>query len=129
MAKVYFRFNLQKDIENWWDACNSSFMGVDWKLKIPKYVRSKIVGKDKGVAETFLKKYLKQRYNPNSKFVKKFKKEIPGYWKQREKEIFKRIEKITKKQVWRKLPRAKALSVLSCKINNSFLHTLNKFRG
>ncbi|MBU0977989.1 MAG: hypothetical protein KKD18_06225 [Nanoarchaeota archaeon] len=28
-----------------------------------------------------------------------------------------------------KLPRAKALSVLSCKINNSFLHTLNKFRG
>lgn len=99
-SKVGFKFDIDKDIENWRGACNSSFMGVDWKLKAPKNTLKHIVAKPKKEARQFLKKYLEKRYKKNSKYVIKFEKEIKHYWQEREYEIIKRIQKITKKPFW-----------------------------
>lgn len=100
ITEVLFKLNLSKDIDNWWGACNSTFMGVDWKTKAQKNTLKHIVNKPKKESKIFLESYLKKRYSPNNKYIKKFKTEIKDYWKQREKEVFNRIEKITKKPIW-----------------------------
>lgn len=70
MAKVIFKLDKQKDINNWHKACNSTFMGVDWKLKIEPLVRKSIVGVNKKQATHFLEKYLTVKYKKDKNFIK-----------------------------------------------------------
>jgi hypothetical protein len=100
MVSVDFRFNLKGDIDNWWDACNSSFMGNDWKMWIRPDLREKIVGVRKDKAERFLRPYLEGVYKREGKHVLKMIGVSKRYWDENETEIYSRLSKITKKPIW-----------------------------
>ncbi len=100
MVSVDFRFNLKGDMENWWGACNSSFMGTDWKMRIRPGLRKKIVGVRRSEAEKFLKPYLERRYRREGKRVQKRMDTCRQYWDANSAEIFARLKKITKRSVW-----------------------------
>lgn len=99
MTSVIFKIDKGKDIDNWYDACNSKFMGVDWKQRINSEIRKKIVGKTKKEAVKFLKVYLEENYYQNKNFLDAFSKS-KEYWNNIEPEVFKRIEKITGRPIW-----------------------------
>ena len=58
MRTIRIKLNIEKDIWNWWEACNKVSHGVDWKRKIPKKLREKVVGKDFEEAFNLMKLYL-----------------------------------------------------------------------
>jgi len=99
--EIIFKFDKEKDIQNWWGACNSEFMGIDWKQRIPKEVYEKIHKKDYSHAKIFLSKYLKTLYKKDKK-LKMFKEEIPQYWKIYKEEFIKGIISIIGKEIYPK---------------------------
>lgn len=101
MAKVYFRLNLEKDIWNWWQACNSSFMGFNWVNACPKQIRNKIVGKKKYEAREFLKPYLEKKYK-SDKEIRLFKQDCQNFWRTIEPEFFIRLERVMNKPICNK---------------------------
>lgn len=96
---VEFKLDKDKDMWNWWDACNDSYMGVDWKQRTTPEIRAKLVGKTQKEAKDFLREYLEKKIYSTDKFLKA-QKEIEFFWKNIELEIIKRIENITKKTIW-----------------------------
>jgi len=98
---VIFKVNKNKDIWNWWHACNNPYLDVDWSQRIPIEIRKEIVGKTQEQATKFLKKYLKENYYSNEKFLAP-QKDIASFWEDVEGEVIKRTEKITRKPFWPK---------------------------
>ena len=54
--------DIDKDAWNWYDGCNSTYSGVDWKQRIPENIYENIHGKSKKEALVFLIPFLKQKY-------------------------------------------------------------------
>lgn len=69
---VKITLDIKKDAWNWWNACNSSSHGVDWKERISKDLQEKIVGKSQKEAEIFLNTYLKDLYKKEHSKIKKY---------------------------------------------------------
>ena len=74
--EIIFKRDIEKDMENWWEACNTSFMGIDWKKRVDKKVWDKIVGKPYNKSKIFLKKYLEDLYKKDKR-LKMFKETLP----------------------------------------------------
>lgn len=99
MNIIKVKIDIKKDAWNWWDACNKISYGVDWKQRIDKKLHAKIAGKTEKEALVFLIPYL-------NKFYKKIhiEKKIEGVkkiFKQNNNTIFKRMEKITGRKIYR----------------------------
>ena len=62
MFKIIVKQDIEKDAWNWWNACNKSSYGVDWKQSVDKAVQTKLVGKTRRQAFVFLIPYLKNLY-------------------------------------------------------------------
>lgn len=64
-----YRYEIIKDVKqdawNWWDGCNSTGHGVDWKQRVDGEAASKIVGKNQDEAFAYLQTYLKTEYDKN----------------------------------------------------------------
>lgn len=54
--------DLEKDAWNWYDACNKTGHGVDWKQRIDDSIAANIVGKTRGKAFDFLLPYLDEKW-------------------------------------------------------------------
>lgn len=99
MPKINIVINIKKDVWNWWDACNKVSYGVDWKERIHKSLRDKIVGKSQKEAFNFLVPHLKDLYKKikiNKKLV-----EAKNIFQKKERTIFSRMEKVTDRKIYR----------------------------
>ena len=89
MPKIIIKQNIQKDTWNWWSACNKISYGEDWKQRIDKKLQNNLVNKTKKQAFNYLIPYLKKLYK--EKNVNPKKKELQNIFKERQKEIFTRV--------------------------------------
>jgi hypothetical protein len=99
-TRVTFTFYLKGDMDNWWAACQKAGFGIDWKMRIPPNLRRRIAGVKYEKAVKFLKPYLKNLYKSRKKHIRKLMNACSTYWADNEKEIFKRLKKITKHPIW-----------------------------
>lgn len=97
--EIIFKVDIEKDMQNWWEACNSEFLKIDWKKRTDKKIWKNIHNKSYNNSKKFLKEYLTKLHKENSK-LKMFKEEIPKYWKNNKKEFIKNFEKITGKKLY-----------------------------
>jgi hypothetical protein len=98
MSRVIFQIDKEKDIDNWYTSLNSKSFGVDFGQRTPSEVRENITGKSEEDAKKFLDRYLEENYYGNYStylFI-----EMEHFWRNIEKEVFRRLEKITKNRVW-----------------------------
>lgn len=100
MSDIIVNQNIKKDAWNWWQACNRVSYGMDWKQRVDKKIQNKLVGKTKQQAMVFLIPYLKKVYKKLK--INQSKKEIQNIFKQSQKEIFLRMEKMTGRKIYRK---------------------------
>jgi hypothetical protein len=100
MVRVYFKLDMNKDMKNWYEACNSSFMGVDWKSRISPDLRNKIAGVKKEKAMKFLRAYLNEKYKDDGKLIHKTMGTARTYWGKNGVEVFRRLKKITGHPIW-----------------------------
>lgn len=61
------------DIENWFNGCNSTSHGVDWKSKAPQDVIDNVFNKTKKSAFDFLIPFLNQKYILESEKIDRYK--------------------------------------------------------
>ncbi|MFH1661698.1 MAG: hypothetical protein ABIA02_01210 [Candidatus Falkowbacteria bacterium] len=99
MTKILIKLNIEKDAWNWWEACNKVSHGVDWKMEIELKLRNKIVGKSQKEAYGFLFPYLKDIYKKRN--LKKKAEELQKGFSERQKELFKTMERITMRKIYR----------------------------
>ena len=100
MTRVTFTFYLEGDMRNWWRACNGSNYGIDWKMLIAPNLRRGIAGVKYEKAVKFLKPYIKNLYKRKKRHIRELMDVCSVYWADNEKEIFKRLRKITKHPIW-----------------------------
>jgi hypothetical protein len=98
---IIFRMDKEKDMQNWWEACNTEFMGVDWKQRVDKEIWKNIHGKSYNESKIFLNLYFKELYKNDTR-LKMFKEEIPQYWQINKEEFIKGINSIIKKDIYPK---------------------------
>lgn len=96
--EIIFKVDKEKDMQNWWEACNSIFIGIDWKERIPKEVYKEIYGKSYSEAGKFLNKYLEEIYKKDRR-LKMFKVKIPKYWKTNKEEFIKGMTSIMEEDI------------------------------
>ncbi|NCD00718.1 hypothetical protein EOL94_01350 [bacterium] len=95
--KIKIKLDLEKDAWNWWEACNKTSNGVNWKTRINKQLQEEIVGKTQEEAFNFLIPYLEKYYS--DKNVDVYIKKIENYFNSVENEIFSRMKKITNRDI------------------------------
>jgi len=96
MPKVIFKFDIEKDLWNIWETCNSGFIfGNDFKKGIPQRTINLCKGKRFEDIKNTLKNYQKKIHS--SKLIPQIEKLFNEAWNKIGKEYFKRIEKIMKK--------------------------------
>jgi hypothetical protein len=100
--KIIFKFDKEKDIQNWWGACNSNFMGIDWKKRVDKKIWKNITGKTYIEAKKFLEVYLGKLYKKDKK-LSKFKEDLPKYWAKSQGKFVKTMEEIIGKPIYPKI--------------------------
>lgn len=94
--------NIYQDAWNWWDACNSTSHGVDWKKKInPKIVKN-IHGKRKKEAYVFLIPFLRTKYKKEKDRFKESKESISNQFKEKFEIGCKKIVKMMRKPLYRR---------------------------
>ncbi|MGA2130181.1 MAG: hypothetical protein ABSG05_01015 [Candidatus Pacearchaeota archaeon] len=103
MPKVIFKFDIEKDAENYYKAANSS---SKWGYDFSKIMRPEVVKKVRGKtwkkSRTYLLNMLKRGYPKDKKRFQKHSKLIKSAWKKIEKRYFKKLEKITKRKIYTK---------------------------
>lgn len=101
MPKVIFKFDIEKDAENYYKAANSD---AKWGYDFSKSMRPKVVKKVRGKTWKKSRKYLinmlKRGYSIDKKRHKANYKLIKSAWKKIEKRYFKKLEKITKNKIY-----------------------------
>lgn len=85
--------NIEKDAWNWWDACNKTSHGVDWKIKIDADLREKITGKTWDEAYIFLKPHLDKLHTELN--ISEYVKNIQRDFDQNKDALFARMEEVT----------------------------------
>jgi len=98
---IFVKLDLNRDMWNWWDACNRKSHGVDWKMRIEPKLRNKIVGKNQKEVYKFLKPYLTTIYRENQYFKDHIDRTQSGFDSKQD-EIFKTMEQITKHPICHK---------------------------
>ncbi|NCU30305.1 hypothetical protein EOL73_00560 [Candidatus Saccharibacteria bacterium] len=63
-------FNPEKDAWNWYNGCQKTGFGVDWKQRIDSDVADKLSKAKPDEAYEFLDKYLKQKYQEDSETIR-----------------------------------------------------------
>jgi hypothetical protein len=56
------KLDKQQDSWNWYDGCNCSSYGVDWKKRAPLEVYQNIHGKDEKAAYKYIDLFLDQKF-------------------------------------------------------------------
>jgi hypothetical protein len=102
--KCTFRIvkDIQKDAWNWWEACNKSSHGMDWKTKAPQDALINIEGKTQEVANEFLIPYLEAKYKEESDSLESFMKKSVKIFDQQGDEACALIEEKMGKPLYRK---------------------------
>jgi hypothetical protein len=102
MAQITFKFDKNKDVWNIWNKCNrKSLFGSNWEKMIgPKLIKI-CKGKTFEKSKKEIEKYNSKLYN--SDIIEVFIKSTKKLWNKKEKEFFRRLEKITKKPFKEKL--------------------------
>lgn len=91
--KLVFRVNKEKDMWNWWNGCNSTFMGRDWKTKVSEDVWKHLYKKRWKEARVFLKDFLDKKYKNNEQ-LDKFKTEVPLVWEKHKENILHALSEV-----------------------------------
>ena len=99
MQIINIKIDIKKDAWNWWHACNKVSYGVDWKRRINKKLQTEIAGKTKKEAFVFLIPYLKKIYKKIH--IEKKLEEIKKIFIENNSAIFKRMEKVTGRKIYR----------------------------
>ncbi|GEM_PF-317471 len=100
MPEIIVKQNIKKDAWNWWNACNKTSYGEDWKQRIDNKLRNNLVSRTKEQAFIFLIPYLKKLYKKEN--INQRKKQLQNIFKERQKEIFAGMEKVTGRKIYRK---------------------------
>jgi len=96
MPKVIFKFDIEKDLFNIWETCNSKFIfGYNFKEGISQRIINLCKRKKFENIKNTLKNYQKKIYS--SKLIPQIEKSFNEAWNKVEEEYFKRLEKIMKK--------------------------------
>lgn len=99
MPTIRVKINIEKDMWNWWNACNKVSHGVDWKMRIYPHLRKKISGKSQKEAFEFLRGHLRKIYQKNN--LRRKARELQKDFQERKNEIFSTMEKLTMKKIYR----------------------------
>ncbi len=72
MSSYTYRILLdsQKDAWNWYDGCQKTGFGVDWKQRIDSDIADKLLDAKPGEAYGFLDGYLKKKYQKDSETIR-----------------------------------------------------------
>lgn len=98
--KIYL--DIDEDAWNWWSACNRVSHGTDWKKRISTNIAKKITGKTIDQANVFLIPYLRSLYKKDKETISDCKKEIKKEFDHNFVIACKRLEKITRRPLFRK---------------------------
>lgn len=102
MVKIKLKLDIIKDAWNWWDACQRVSHGVNWKKRIDRNLRKRIVGKTEEEAMNFLLPYLKKYYKEHKSELNKILKTGQSFFSKDGQKACKRMEKITSRPLYRK---------------------------
>jgi len=97
----------KKDAWNWLDSCGAnssssgSSHGLDWSKRAPADVIVGINGKSKKEAQTFIVKYLKQKYIDDGEKIKLFTKKLKTIFDKNMTAACEKLEKVMGKPIYR----------------------------
>lgn len=104
MAKVIFKFDVEKDAKNYWECANSDLSyGYDFTKAIKPEVYKKLKGKKWENVKKDTIAMLERGYSKDKKKFSSKLKKIESSWRKIEKKYFKRLEKINKKPIYTKV--------------------------
>ena len=99
MKTITIKLDLSKDAWNWWEACNKTSHGVNWREKISNELQEKIVGKNQQTAFDFLIPYLENYYK--DKNIEIFIKTLQIEFNNKKNKLFEIMERITANKIYR----------------------------
>lgn len=118
IPKVTFKFDIEKDLWNTWDTCNSdSIFGCDFKKGIPQTTMDLCGGKKFEDIKNTFKDHYKKTYS--CRLVSQVEKSFNEAWSKIGEEYFKRLKKITKKPINLKKITAYLTFVRRCPYNHN----------
>lgn len=99
--KFQIKLDLEKDAENWWQACNRISHGTDWGSRIDPDILSHIKGKTKEDAYKFLIPYLQKKYLKEKKIIDTFIKETTTFFDSYFNQACEKMAEVTGKPLYR----------------------------
>lgn len=100
-----YKYKISRDIYqdawNWWDSCNSSSHGVNWRDRVKSEIADKIAGKTQKESYVYLIPFLKDVYTDKEENIKAAKKFFKNEFDQKFQEGCSKIVAIMKKPIYR----------------------------
>jgi len=98
MPKIIIKLDIEKDFWNWWEACNKTSHGVDWKKNISLELSEKLFNKSEEEAFALIAPHIKKMYVENNLQAKIA--ELQKYFDKKQDEIFATMEKLTMQKIY-----------------------------
>lgn len=118
MPKVKFKFDIEKDAKNYYDAVNSTIeFGIDFSKSVKPELLPKLRGKKWKDAKKYIINYLNRRYTKNKENYQKKLDKIKKSWGKIEEKYFKKLEEITKRKIYRENFTCYATTIGRCPYN------------
>lgn len=101
MFKISVKQDIEKDAWNFWEACNKTSHGVDWKSRIDPNVSNAIQTKTFEDAKSFLIPYLENYYLKNKELMNKIVVDVQNIFDLKLDESCRRMELVTKRKLYK----------------------------